>query len=112
MTRKPQPLRLRIPPDLQPVYANLARIGHTPVEFVLDLAQFLPGDTEAKLLARVVMTPQAVKMLYQALGENLAKYEAAFGEISLPRQPSLADLLFRPPQSPSPPPDPPEPEEK
>lgn len=112
MTRKPQPLRLHVPPDLQPVYANLARIGHTPVEFVLDLAQFLPGDTEARLLARVVMSPQAVKMLYQALGENLAKYEASFGEIALPHPSSLADLLFRPPSSPSPPSGPPAPEEK
>ena len=113
MTSKRQPLRLRVPPDLKPVYANLARIGHTPVEFVIDLAQFLPGDTEAQLLARVVMTPQALKMFYQALGENLAKYEAAFGEIALPRQPSLADLLFRPPQPPEKPPtEPPGPQEK
>ncbi len=102
---KPKPLRLKVPPDLRPVYANLARIGHTPSEFVMDLAQFLPGDSEAQLLVRVVMSPQAIKLLHRALGENLAKYEAAFGEIPVPGQQSLADLLFRPPKPPGAPPE-------
>ena len=102
--RKKSPaLDLKLPPDLQPLYANLARIGHTSAEFVIDLARFLPGDPEPRLLARVIMTPQALKLFHRALGENLAKYEATFGEIPVPGGPSLADLLFRPPQPPEPP---------
>ena len=101
--KKPLEWRLRLPPDLQPLYANLARVGHTPVEFIIDLAQYLPGDAEPRLLARVVMTPQAFKLFYRALGENLAKYEATFGEITVPGGQSLADMLFRPPKPPGPP---------
>ncbi len=100
---KPPRLTLRLPQDLQPLYANLARIGHTPSEFVLDLVRFLPGEAEATLLARVVMSPQGVKLLHRALGESLAKYEATFGEIAVPGGPSLAEALFRPPKPPAPP---------
>ena len=41
---KPQnSFQIDIPPDLHPVYANLARIAHAPAEFVLDFARLLPG---------------------------------------------------------------------
>lgn len=99
---KREPWPLEVPPELQPIYVNLARIGHTPSEFVLDLARFLPGEAGPRLLSRVILSPQSAKLLYRALGENLARYEARFGEILLPGEgPSLADLLFRPPQPPS-----------
>ena len=42
---------------------------------------------------------------YRALGENLAKYEAIFGEIHVPGEVTLADHLFRPPTSPENPPE-------
>ncbi len=103
-----RPFRLEVPPDVHPIYVNLARIGHTPSEFVLDLARFLPGEPAPRLLSRVVLSPQSAKLLYRALGENLAKYEAHFGEIPLPGGPSLADLLFRPQQPPEPPAPPPD----
>ena len=32
-----------IPPDLDAVYANMARITHSPSEFIFDFAQMLPG---------------------------------------------------------------------
>jgi len=40
------------------------------------------------------------KLLHRALGENLSRYESAFGEIRLPGDVTLADYLFRPPQQP------------
>ena len=95
-------LTFRLPNELQPAYSNLARIAHTPSEFILDFARLLPGDAAAQVLARVVMSPVALKMFHRALTENLQRYEALFGEIPLPGagRPSLAELLFRPHEEP------------
>lgn len=104
------PLPFEIPAELQPIYGNLARISHAPTEFVLDFARFLPGDTKATVSARIVMSPIGIKLLLQALTENVARYEASFGNIHLPAGGStLADNLFRPFQ---PPPDNPPPPDK
>lgn len=90
---------LEVPADLQPVYANLVRIAHSPADLVLDFAHLLPGETRARIGARILMSPLSAKLLHRALGENLARYEAAFGEISMPTS-SLADHLFKPFQQP------------
>jgi hypothetical protein len=104
--RTPLPA-IEVPPELEPVYSNLARIAHSPADFVLDFAHMLPNEPKALARARVVMTPLSVKLLYRALADNLARYEAAFGEIAVNMPgggPSLADNLFRPYQGPSDPP--------
>jgi hypothetical protein len=88
---------------MDPVYANLARISHSPADIVIDFAHILPGETTANIRTRVVMSPLSAKLLLRALHENLARYEAAFGEISVPSNSSLAESLFRPPHSPEPP---------
>jgi hypothetical protein len=82
------------------LYANLVRVGHTPAEFMLDFARFLPGDHVARFVSRILMSPVGAKLFYRALGENLARYETSFGEIHIPSGPSLADSLFHPPQPP------------
>jgi len=89
--------RIHIPPDLDPAYANLVRIAHTPSEVMLDFARLLPGDPGAKVVSRILVSPLSAKLLVRALSENLAKYEAQFGEIEIPQKQSLADFLFRPP---------------
>ena len=101
---KPSGPALELPADLEIVYANLARIAHSPADIVLDFAHLLPGEPRAKVRSRVVMTPLSAKLLVRALTENIARYEASFGEIPLPTNNSLADNLFRPFQQP---PDPP-----
>ena len=90
---------LEVPADLQPVYANLVRIAHSPADLVFDFAHLLPGESKAIIRARILMSPLSAKLLYRALGENLARYESTFGEIALPRA-SLADQLFKPFQQP------------
>jgi hypothetical protein len=109
---KPQPAHrppsMEMDPETRPVYSNLARISHSPADMVLDFAALLPGESVARIVARIFMSPLSAKLLYRALGENLARYEAAFGEIQTPNNTSnLADHLFRPFQAP---PDPPKPE--
>lgn len=100
---------IEIPPDLQPAYANLARIAHAPAEFVMDFARLLPGDTKALVAARVIMSPIALKLFAQAINENLARYEATFGTVNIPSGgSSLADSLFKPTHPPESPKGPPE----
>jgi hypothetical protein len=100
MAQKPREITMppiAYPPDLDAAYANLARITHTPSEFVFDFAQILPGLKAPKFLSRILLSPLSAKLIYKALGDNLAKYEAAFGEISIPGSTSLAESLFQPP---------------
>ena len=108
MTLPPKPPTsptLEIPPGLDTVYTNLARISHSPADIVIDFAHLLPADSNAVVKARVLMTPLSAKLLLRALSENLVRYEAAFGEIHVPVNTSLAEHLFRPHQPPESPPD-------
>jgi hypothetical protein len=102
----PQTPPLDVPPELDTLYVNLVRIAHSPSELVFDFAHLLPGSSPARVKARIVMSPLGAKLLYRALAENLARYEAAFGEIKIPGEHTLADHLFRPPQGPETPPGP------
>jgi hypothetical protein len=97
----PQQINLDLPPDLEAVYVNLVRIAHSPSELVFDFAHLLPGGTPARVKARIIMSPLGAKLLQRALAENLARFEAAYGEIKVPGETgTLADFLFRPPQPP------------
>jgi len=101
--KKPRQIKIEIPPDLEPLYVNLARISHSPAEIIMDFACILPGEPKTKVKKRLLMSPVGAKMFYRALGENLSRYEAHFGEIKLPGDSSLASNLFRninPPDSP------------
>jgi hypothetical protein len=97
-TGKPQrkQIKLNLPKDLTPVYANVAMISHAPAEMVIEFAQVLPRMPHGTIQARVIMTPMHAKMLQMALTRNLANYEQKFGEIRLPQPGSpLADNFFR-----------------
>jgi hypothetical protein len=97
-------LSLEAAPDLQIEYVNLARIAHSASELVFDFAHLLPGNQQAQITSRIVMSPLGAKLFYRALADNLERYEAAFGEIRIPGAVSLADHLFRPPAPPGTPP--------
>ena len=86
---------LSLPAGLKPVYVNLVRIGHTPMELTFDFACMLPGQEPTEIQSRLVMSPMGAKLLLRALADNLSRYEAAFGEIHLPGDASLATDLFR-----------------
>jgi hypothetical protein len=102
---RPAPISLEVPAGLETTYANLARISHSPADLVMDFAHALPAETKAIIRARILMSPLSAKLFYRALGENIARYEAAFGEIVVPGNTSLAEHLFRPHQPPEPPAD-------
>lgn len=103
---------LEVPPELEAIYVNVVRIAHSPAELIFDFAHLLPGSAPARVRNRMVMSPLGAKLFYRALGENLSRYEAAFGEIKIPGEKSLADFLFRHPPPPENPPGPESPTEK
>lgn len=95
--------KINIREGMEPVYANLARISHSPTEFIIDFGHMLPGEATANINSRIVMTPFSAKLLLRAITENLARYETSFGVINVPSNNSLAENLFRPFHPPEPP---------
>lgn len=94
---------MELPDELEPVYSNLARISHTPSELAVDFSRILPGQKKMPVLVRVLLSPVGAKLLLRALAENIARYEAAFGEIRLPGDSGLANDLFKSVHPPEPP---------
>lgn len=90
-TPKPARLSIELSADLDATYANLTLISHSASEIILDFARVLPNIPKAKVHARIIMTPINAKLLHQALGENLKKFEAKYGEIQTPAQNIIID---------------------
>lgn len=65
--------------ELKGRYSNLLRIAHTREEFILDFITVVPPQPVVS--ARVVTSPGHLKRIVQALAENLARYEEAFGPV-------------------------------
>jgi hypothetical protein len=83
---RPMQINVELPAELEAVYSNFAMITHSPSEIVVDFARVLPNVPKAKVYARVIMTPMNAKLLHRALGDNLSKFEAQFGEIKTPEK--------------------------
>ena len=98
----PRP-KIVLPPGTETIYSNVVRIAHSPSEMVFDFGRLLPGESEALIKTRVLMSPLSAKLLQRALADNLAKFETVFGEIKIPQGKTLADDLFKSLQSPEPP---------
>jgi hypothetical protein len=77
-------IQIELPPDLEATYANFVLITHSPSEMILDFARMLPNTPKTRVYARIIMTPMNAKLLYRALGDNLARFEESFGEIKTP----------------------------
>ena len=71
------------PDNLQPIYANFARVTGSPEELVLDFGlnpQPFGGPTiPVKVSERLVMNYYTAKRLWAALGMALQRHEQAFG---------------------------------
>ena len=52
MTTPAQPSgpKINVPEGTEPVYANLARISHSPTEYVIDFGHMLPGEIDEQFL--------------------------------------------------------------
>ena len=96
----PQPqapqLQIELPTQLEPAYSNFVVIQHSPSEFILDFARIMPNMPNARVGARVVMTPMHAKLMMRALQENIEKFETQYGAIYVPQQgEALANQLFK-----------------
>jgi len=77
-------LSINLKPELASgKYSNLAILTHSKSEFILDFAAMLPGIPQPEVVSRVIMNPEHAKRLLLALQDNVSKYEAQFGAISL-----------------------------
>ena len=65
--------------DIKGRYANNVMVSHTKEEFVFDFMNILPPG--ALLVGRVIVSPGHAKRLLKALGEQMDRYEAAFGKL-------------------------------
>ena len=86
MSQKPakqQQIKIELPGDLQPTYANFAIINHSYNEVILDFAHVMANIPKTRVQTRIVMTPYHAKLLLNALGTNIANYEKRFGEIKV-----------------------------
>src|SRR6056297_2822094 len=63
-------------------YSNLVMISHSPSEFILDFISVMPGTPKAKVVKRMVLSPDHAKRLVNALSENIKRYEEENGPIS------------------------------
>jgi hypothetical protein len=63
-------------------YSNLVMITHSPSEFILDFIAVMPGLPKAKVVKRMILTPDHAKRLANALNDNVARYEKEHGAIS------------------------------
>ncbi|MFI5252765.1 MAG: DUF3467 domain-containing protein [Bacteroidota bacterium] len=101
MTNQPQqPQQINIElgeKEGEGIYANLAIITHSPAEFVIDFTRVLPGIPKAKVLSRIITTPQHAKLLLNALRDNIEKYEKMFGEIKIQGDPGQGGFGFQQP---------------
>ena len=77
-----QEIKVEIAPEVASgLYSNRAFISHSGSEFFIDFISLAPNVPHAKVLSRIVMTPENAKNLLYALRENVGRYEQTFGEI-------------------------------
>ena len=82
MAKEQRRLPIKFPEKVLPgIYANQMVVSHTREEFLMDFINLFPP--EGVVNARIIVSPGHLKRMIRALGENLARYEAAeSGEMS------------------------------
>lgn len=61
-------------------YCNVAVIKHTAREFIMDFIFSVDGHSQ--LSSRVITSPTHAKEIYEAIRNNIEKYEKMFGRIT------------------------------
>ena len=89
-----QKLNINLTPEMaEGTYANLAIIAHSNSEFVMDFVRMMPGQKNANVQSRVIMTPDNAKKLLFALQENIAKFEKKNGTIKINGTPAPGSTI-------------------
>ncbi|MDP2683784.1 MAG: DUF3467 domain-containing protein [bacterium] len=80
---------------LKGVNANAMGISHSKEEFVLDFMNIYPWQKVGIVTSRVITTPGHMKRIYNALADNIKKYEDKFGKIEEAQAPQSGDIGFK-----------------
>jgi hypothetical protein len=89
-----QKLNINLRPEVaEGTYTNLAIIAHSNSEFVFDFVRMMPGQKEANVQSRVIMTPDNAKKLLFALQDNIARYEKHNGTIKINGTPAPGSTI-------------------
>jgi hypothetical protein len=77
------PVRVKVQESAsQVIYTDAVLINGNPLGFVLNFGQWAPEDPGlVRIYTRVGMSPNHMKLLSQLLLQNVAAYEARFGEV-------------------------------
>lgn len=90
----PEPqLNLAQSPDFRETYANSVQVRVSVWDFLLTFGLAASEGLDQVTIrnhSAIFLSPQQAKALFNVLGQNLAQYEQAFGEINLePHSPSF-----------------------
>ena len=59
-----QKLNINLSPEVaEGTYSNLAIVAHSSSEFVVDFVRMMPGQKNANVQSRIIMTPENTKKL-------------------------------------------------
>jgi hypothetical protein len=72
-------------------YANNMVVMHTRDEFVLDFLMVVPP--EGAVNARIIVSPGHIKRIFEALKDNISKYEKDFGTIKSAEEPKIVGFV-------------------
>ena len=87
-----QKLKVSMPTDLDPVFANLILVVDNGSEFIFDFAQALPNTERANIKVRIVLTAINAKRFHASLGKHIAQFEGQYQEIII--HDDLSSQLF------------------
>lgn len=76
------------------IYSNMAILGHSSSEFVLDFVSILPGVPAPEVKSRIILAPEHAKRLLAALQDNIRKYEEVFGPIDMHDSPQTPSIMM------------------
>jgi hypothetical protein len=80
--RKEEIGEVEVPEELESgQYSNAAYAHVSPFEVVIDFARVTPGSKRARVVTRVVMSPQHAKALMQMLRDQVEQYEKQIGAL-------------------------------
>lgn len=95
--QKPGQVQVNMTPEVEKGhYSNLAIMGFTPTEFIMDFVFHHPGMPRANVQSRVIMSPVQAKRLMRLLEQNVANFEKNFGPIKLAEDASASNAPISP----------------
>ncbi|MBQ9470991.1 MAG: DUF3467 domain-containing protein [Bacteroidales bacterium] len=74
--------------DTPEIYSNLVVIANSPSDFILDFVRVMPGRPKARVMSRIILTPDHAKRLMLTLQDSVVKFEAEHGPINLGKAPA------------------------